>query len=113
VLTGIGVLTLWLDRPVTTEWVHALQRMRSYRSVLGKDPFNFSFSGDQATVSASEHEAQAVVDNFKTWLPTASQTLKDQLQEAAQRDEQARRERLRREREAEEKRLRVMRNIKI
>jgi hypothetical protein len=87
--------------------------MRDCTSVLGKDPFNFSFSGAQATVRAREHEAQAVVDNFKTWLPMASRTLKDQLQEAAQRDEQARREQLRREREAEEKRLRVTRNIKI
>jgi serine/threonine protein kinase len=108
-----GILTLTLDRPVTPRWVFALQRMRSFASVLGKDPHNFNFSGAQATVRAGEHEVQAVIDNFKAWLPMASSTLKAQLQEAAQRDEATRRENLRREKEAEEQRLRVTRSIRI
>ena len=108
-----GTLTLTLDRPVTPEWIEALQRMTSFTSVLGKPPSVFSFRGTQALVNAAEHEVQMVVDNFKTWLPLASRSLKDGLERTAQRDEAARRDLLRREREAEEQRLRVRRNIRI
>ncbi len=109
-----GILTLTLDRPVTPQWFEALQRMNNYTSVLGKDPSRFTFHGrTQLSVNAAEHEVQQVIDNFKLWLPNASETLKKMLEQAAQREEAARKEQLRREREAEEQRLRVLRNIKI
>lgn len=108
-----GTLTLIMDRPVTPQWIDALYRMGSYSSVFGKPPEVFSFRGDRATVSAAEHEVQSVIDCFKTWLPTASRTLKSLLEEAARRDAAAKREQLRREREAEEQRLRVLSRVKI
>ena len=106
-------LILTLDRPVTPQWINALHHMGSYSSVLGKPPQVFSFHENQATVDAPEHEVQMLVDNFKTWLPMASRTLKSTLELEAQRQETARKEQLRREREAEEQRLRVLRNIRI
>jgi len=108
-----GMLTLTLDRPVTREWINALQQMGSYSSVLGKPPQAFAFTRDQASIRAAEHEVQIIIDTFKTWLPAASQTLKSFLEREAQQQEAARKEQLRREREAEEQRLRVLRNIKI
>lgn len=106
-------LTLTLDRPVTPDWVHALQNMGSYSSVSGKPPQVFSFDGNRAFVAAEEYQIQLLIDNFKAWLPVASQTLKSRLEQAVQRAEAARKEQLRRERELEERRLRVRRNIKI
>jgi serine/threonine protein kinase len=108
-----GHLTLTLDRPVTPEWVQALQRMGSYSSVMGKPPQVFSFNETRATVQASEHEVQAIIDNFKMWLPQASSVLKAQLQAQAQKQEADARESLRREKQAEEQRLRVMQKIRI
>ena len=108
-----GHLTLTLDRPVTPEWVQALQRMGSYSSVMGKPPQVFSFNETRATVQASEHEVQAIIDNFKMWLPQASSVLKVQLQAQAQKQEADARESLRREKQAEEQRLRVMQKIRI
>lgn len=108
-----GVLTLILDRPVTSEWINALHQMGSYSSVLGKPPQAFKFFDKQAVIAAREHEVQVVVDNFKTWLPMASRTLKALLEQEAHRKETAAKEQLRREREAEEQRLRVTRNIRI
>jgi hypothetical protein len=87
--------------------------MGSFSSVLGKPPQAFSFHENQASVDAREHEVQMLVDNFKTWLPTASRTLKFMLEHEAQQQETARKEQLRRDREAEEARLRVTRNIRI
>ena len=87
--------------------------MGSYSSVMGKSPQAFSFRGNQASIRAAEHEIQLVIDNFKTWLPVASRTLKGFLETAARKEENANRERLRLEREAEERRLRVNRNIRI
>jgi len=110
---GRGQLTLKLDRSVTPEWISALMQMGSYSSVLGKGPNAFSFHGSQATVKAAEYEVQALIDNFKSWLPIASRTLKGLLEQAAQKQEATRREQLRSEREAEEQRLRVLRNIRI
>jgi len=108
-----GVLTLTLDRAVTPKWIEALHQMGSFSSVLGKPPQVFNFRGNQATVSAPEHEVQMLIDNFKVWLPTATRTLKSLLEQEAQRQDTARREQLHRQQEAEEQRLRVMRRIKI
>jgi serine/threonine protein kinase len=108
-----GLLTLTLDRPVTPDWINALHNMGSFASVAGNPPQLFSFRGNQATISALEHEVQMVVDNFKAWLPTASSTLRLLLQQKAQQEEDARKEQLRHQRNAEEQRLRVMRNIRI
>lgn len=87
--------------------------MGSFSSVLGKPPSVFSFSGDQATIRAAEHEIQLIVDNFKVWLPLASQTLKGMLERRAQHQEAEEKARLKREREIEEQRLRVLRNTRI
>jgi serine/threonine protein kinase len=108
-----GQLVLTLDRPVTPQWINALHQMSGYSSVMGKPPQVFSFHGNQAVVGAQEHEVQMVIDNFKTWLPMASRTLKSLLEQAAQKLEFEKREELRLERKAEEQRLRVLRQIKI
>jgi serine/threonine protein kinase len=106
-------LTLTLDRPVTPEWVEALHQLGNYTSVLGRGPNSFSFSGNQASANARETEAQPMVDHFKNWLPAASQSLKNRLEQAVHRREESMRAELRREREAEEARLRVTRKLKI
>jgi serine/threonine protein kinase len=108
-----GELTLVLDRPVSPDWVAALRNMSGYTSVLGKGPDVFSFIGKLATVRSSEHQVQAIVDNFKAWLPGATRTLKHRLEQAAQREATQEREQLKRAKETEERRLRVNRNIKI
>lgn len=106
-------LKLTLDREVSQDWVNALHQMGNYTSVGGIGPGTFSFQGNQAFVDAQDHEIQPVIDYFKNWLPVATRTLKDRLEQAAQRQEAERREILRHEREAEERRLRVLRNNKI
>ncbi len=108
-----GQLTLILDRPVTPAWLMALRRMGSYGSVMGKGPEVFHFIGNKATVSAQEYQVQLVVENFKNWLPMATQTLRRLLEQEAQKREATTREHLRQEKEHEEARLRVMRQIKI
>lgn len=108
-----GSFTLMLDRPVTPEWIAALNQMGSYSSVLGKPPQVFSFVGNKASVGAAEHEIQLIIDNFKTWLPAATRTLKAILEDKANQHAAARAHQLRIEREAEQQRLRVLRNIKI
>lgn len=106
-------LTLTLDREVSRDWVAALRQMGSYSSVMGLGPETFSFQGKYAYVNASEHQVQAAIDHFKNWLPTATRTLKQILEQTIQRQEAERKKKLQREREAEERRLRVLRNIKI
>jgi serine/threonine protein kinase len=108
-----GRVTLTLDRPVSADWVRALQNMGSYGAVLGKPPGVFQFSGKTATVGAQQHEVQPLIDHFKQWLPLATTALRHQLEEEARQRELARREGLRAQREAEEVRLRVNRSLRI
>lgn len=108
-----GNLTLTLDRPVSGNWVQALQNMGNYSSVLGHGPETFRFQGNRAIVDVDANTAQSVINHFKNWLPTATNVLRHRLEQEAQRAEAQRRERLRREREAEELRLRVNGNLKI
>jgi len=107
-----GQLTLTLDRPVTPDWIRALQGINA-TFLMGKDPRAFTFRGDHAIIDAREHEVQQLINYFKAWLPAASSNLRGLLEQAAQRQESARREQLKRERENEEQRLRIRRNTKI
>lgn len=108
-----GALRLTLDRPVSRDWVTALQNMGSYSAVMGIDPVSFSFQGHVATVGVREGNAQAVVDHFKNWLPIATRTLKSRLEEQLQRERRRREEQLRNERLAEETRIRVNQNLRV
>jgi hypothetical protein len=47
----------------------------------------FSFHGNQATIRAQDHEVQSVVNNFKSWLPLATRTLKAILETTARNEE--------------------------
>jgi serine/threonine protein kinase len=60
-----GELKLMLDRVVTPMWINALQWMRGYRSVLGKEPSRFSFVDKRATINAAEHQVQAVIGQLQ------------------------------------------------
>lgn len=77
-----SVLELILDRPVHGEWVAALRNMGNYTSLRGKDPARFSFDGNRARVPAQQDELQDTINWFKTWLPTATATLKQRLEAA-------------------------------
>jgi eukaryotic-like serine/threonine-protein kinase len=106
-------LTLTLDRPVTQEWVNALRQMGSFSSVMGVPPESFTFRGNQATARVREHEAQQVINHFKPWLSSATNTLRHLLEQKVRREEAQRREQLRQEQAAEEQRLRVNRNLQV
>lgn len=106
-------LDLTLDRPVSQDWVQALNNMGNFSSVLGAGPEQFSFSGTSASVGAPEHSAQDVINHFKQWLPLATQTLKATLERKAKQEQHARLEQLRKDKEAEERRLRVNRSLKV
>lgn len=108
-----GTLTLTLDKPVTQEWIAALHNIGNYASVVGAGPQDFHFRGNQAYVSVSGNSAQAVINHFKSWLPRASQVLRQRLRVQRDREERAVRDQLRREREALEERERVLRELEF
>jgi serine/threonine protein kinase len=73
-----GTLTLIMDKAVTAHWVGALQGMRNFAYSESAHPTSFNFKGNKATVSAREHIVQAVIDHFKSWLPIATATYKNE-----------------------------------
>jgi len=109
-----GRLTLTLDRPVTGQWIEELNNlMGRFSNVTGTTPTRFAFKGTETSVSATEHNAQAVIDHFEIWLPQATQALKNRLTHEAQQKEAELRKQLQHEREEEERRLRVLRRLRI
>lgn len=108
-----GTLTLVLDRPVSREWIAALQNMGNYSSVMGCGPESFRIQGNKAVAHVSDHSVQNVVNHFKNWLPVATNVHRQRLEQAAQRAENQRRDELRRQKDAEERRLRILQNTKL
>jgi hypothetical protein len=108
-----GTLRLTLDRPVSSDWVSALQNMGSYSSIMGAEPHRFSSNGANVTAPAQEHSAQMVINHFKAWLPQATRVLRERLEGAVRQREAQRREQLKAQREAEERRLRVNRSLRV
>ncbi|MGF7158415.1 serine/threonine protein kinase [Rhodoligotrophos appendicifer] len=108
-----GTLRLTLDRPVNSNWVHALHNMGHYSSVPGADPQAFRFNGTEVMVGTQANRAQDVIDHFKVWLPQASRVLKHSLEREAQQKEVDQRKRLDRELEAERQHLEINRSLKV
>jgi serine/threonine protein kinase len=108
-----GILKLTLDRDVDQGWIDALHNIGNYTSVMGIGPRNFQFRGREVTVSVQPNDVQRVIDYFKAWLPSASQLLKYNLEQAQKQREHHEKERLKREKTAEEQRLRILQSIKI
>ena len=108
-----GVLTLKLDQAVHAKWTRALHNIGNYTSVMGIPPTAFQFSGDTARVNMQASDVQRVIDFFKQWLPSASQTLRLELErEYAEQRRQAERA-LAVRKSQEEARLNVLRNVKF
>ena len=74
-----NVLKLELNQAPNENWISSLRNMRSYSSVMHKDPSQFSFRGSEASISADKHEAQRIIDYFKDWLPVVANIYESKL----------------------------------
>jgi len=108
-----GNLTLILSQPINSTWINALQKMGSHRSLLGKGPERFSFSGNKARINAREDEVQEIINYFKTWLPNANRVYEQMILRKKQEAEERERQELQRQIEEEEARKRVLEKVKI
>ena len=108
-----GVLTLILSRAVNEDWKWALLNMGNYTSVSGKGPEQFSIKGNQATITAEEHEVHRIVDLFKEWLPLANAKYTWLLKHRLEKASEAERLRLSQEREDLETQKRLRQRVKI
>jgi serine/threonine protein kinase len=108
------LLILYLSRPVNDKWVYALHNMRnSYSSLMGKGPEEFHFSGDTATIQAADHDAQQIIDYFKTWLPIANGVYEKTIRRENQEEEDRQRQELQRKIEEEERSQRLRASLRI
>jgi serine/threonine protein kinase len=108
-----GHLFLNLSYAPEVGWVDAFHRIGNFTSLMGKGPSRWNFKGDVANIDAQEHEAQQCIDHFKTYIPSADTSFRQNLERAASLRKYEAEERIRREREVEEKRLRINNNLRI
>ena len=89
-----GRLVLILNQHVTNEWVRAFCGISNIAFFPGKEPRNFSFKGNRASIYY-DNEGQQLIDYFKEYL-TRANTLYHQRREAtrlkAEADEQHQRQ---------------------
>jgi serine/threonine protein kinase len=107
-----GNLWIILNHEVNETWVKTLGNIgRDGRPVLslGNAPISaFRFTGNRAHVSnIPEHEAQAVIDHFKSWLPRATAMYRRVLEREAREKETKIREQLQTEQRRIEQNERV------
>lgn len=108
-----GALTLFLNRPVNSKWIWALQNMGGYASLWGIEPGSFTFSGNEARISISENNVQAMINHFKNWLPKANRMYEQRIRQEKLKAEEESRQKLQREIEEQEARQRVLEKVKI
>ena len=108
-----GNLILMLSQPVNNKWISALHNMGSYTSIMGRGPEAFSFNGNRATVSVSDHDAQRAIDYFKEWLPKANRQYEAVITREKQEAENQKRRALQSQAEAEERRLKMLKTLKF
>ena len=75
-------LRLIFDRPPTRDWIEALNSMSNFQSLMGAHPRNFVFRNSEASVVVDGSHAQQVIDIFKTWIPSATERLKQEIEQA-------------------------------
>jgi serine/threonine protein kinase len=102
-----GSLIVTLDRTVNAGWIDALKNMGNYQFIMGAEPHRWGISGKTARVGANEHDAQAILNTFKEWLPAATQRYAQNLEVQKQAELRRKREALQAEREELERRERV------
>jgi hypothetical protein len=89
-----GHLVLILNQHVTNEWVRVFYGISNIAFFTGKEPRNFSFKGNRASIPY-DNEGQQLIDYFKEYL-TRANTLYQQRHEAtrlkAEADEQHQRQ---------------------
>ena len=75
-----GHLILILNQHVTNEWVRVFYGISNIASFAGKEPRNFSFKGNRASIPY-DNEGQQLIDYFKEYL-TRANTLYHERHEA-------------------------------
>jgi hypothetical protein len=75
-----GHLVLILNQHVTNEWVRVFYGISTIAFFPGKEPRNFSFKGNRASIPYA-NEGQQLIDYFKEYL-TLANTLYHQRHEA-------------------------------
>ena len=108
-----NILTLQLSQKVNRDWVWALQNMGNYGFRQEIEPARFEFHGDQAKVSAKEHDVQECVNYLKSWVPIATQVYRRRREEEKQSEEIKQNLLLKNKIAEEEARMRLKKNVKL
>jgi hypothetical protein len=109
-----GGLVFGLNRSPEREWVRVFNQGNYGHSYLpGKGPGAFDFRGTEAFIPVTEHQAQGVVDHFKTYLVLATNKYQEELRMATAERKRVEVEELAKRRREAETRERMLATIRI
>jgi serine/threonine protein kinase len=107
-----GMLIFYLSRPINEMWAQAFRKPKTGTSVMNKGPETFVLQGNEARISASEHNASDVLKYFKEWLAPVNQAYAEMVRYEKAQKLASQREELRRKVEQEEMRNRILDKLK-
>jgi serine/threonine protein kinase len=112
-----GMLKLTLSQAPNAAWIRVFVNLGNFAAVYGKEPSRFTFSTDEATIPATEDDAQIIVNHFKNYLAEtnrlyALQIETARLQQIEERDRKLRESVVRLEKERRTREA-ILKNIRI
>ncbi len=107
------LLKIELSHVAPADWKWALVNMGSYRSIWGKGPEIYQVQGRRVQVQARADEAQALLDQFKGWLPRVHQVYSEKLKRDQQQEERRKQQEYEAAVKKEEERANVLKSLKF
>ena len=107
-----GMLIFYLSQPINEMWAQAFRKPKTGTSVMNKEPAVFILQGDEARISASEHNAPDVLKYFKEWLAPVNQAYAEMVRYEKAQKLAKQQDELRRKVEQEETRKRILDKLK-
>lgn len=108
-----NTLILGLHPAPNDMWRQTFASINYRTCMMGKDPSRYRFRPTAMTISASEGEAQPVLNDSKRFVEIANRDYAAEVARQAKAREAAERERLIRDRKEKEKRLRVLDSLRL
>jgi serine/threonine protein kinase len=106
-------LILIMSQTVNDKWINAFKTIGNYSSIVGKEPYAYSFQENRAMIQADEHEVRQIIQDFKDYLVKANEEYKSRLLADKRKEE----EELKKERQQqiveEEKRQRILKSVEV
>lgn len=107
-----NILKISLNHPINPTWKWAFNNMGGFTCVSGKEPEQFNFNENIASIYAQSSEVQRIIDFFKQWLPVTTRVYADKIKKERETEESNQRKELQKRIHREKERQDTLQRLK-